>query len=160
LEKIQSRVEPESSTPSKNIRMSHFVLARSALLLLATMLTIVVASSQPQRPEPVIALEELLNSNITARVGGRTNTVLNWNFGTIFSPNRKCWLYGVQFSGWAQAIAPSRQERNVVLLTPKHGLTCAHAFGSPPGTPIVMFGTNGLKYTNTIATTTAGLSDL
>jgi hypothetical protein len=140
--------------------MFHVVLARSALVLFLTHLTFEVASSPLPQPEAGIPLETMLNSNITARAGGRTNTNLNWNFGTIFNPNPKCWLYGVQFSGWAQATPPSRQERNVVLLTPKHGLTCAHAFGSPPGTPVVMLGTNGLKYTNAIASTIGGLSDL
>jgi hypothetical protein len=133
--------------------MFHFLPTLSALLLIPTM-TIAVASPQP------IPLETLLNSNIMTRASGRTDTHVNWNFGTIFRPNPKCWLYGVQFSGWAQATAPSQQERNVVLVTPKHGLTCAHAFGSPPGTPVVMLGTNGLKYTNTIASTIGGLSDL
>lgn len=140
--------------------MFHFVLARSARVLLPTLLTFAVASSPLQLPDAGIPLEALLNSNITARASGRTDTNLNWNFGTIFNPNPKCWLYGVQFSGWAQATPPSEQERNVVLLTSKHGLTCAHAFGSPPGTRVVMLGTNGLKYTNAIASTIGGLEDL
>jgi hypothetical protein len=140
--------------------MFYFVLARNALLLLAIMPAALAVAAPLQQPQARVPLEGILNSNITACAFAKTNTNFNWRYGTIFNPNPRCWLYGVQFSGWAQATPPSQQERNVVLLTSRHGLTCAHAFGSPPGTLVVMLGTNGVKYTNAIASTIGGLSDL
>src|SRR5262245_27336631 len=104
----------------------------------------------------------VLNGEVTARTidAGRTNAALNWVFGDVFNANKRCWAYGVEFSGWAPPAPPSMQERHVVLVTPRHGITCNHAFGSPPGTQVVMLGTNGLRYTNFTSTTIGGLDDL
>lgn len=105
-------------------------------------------------------LEGALNKSVVALLSGRTNPAMNWVYGTVFSPNPRCWVHGVEFSGWAPPVSPSLQERHVVLLTARHGITCDHAFGSGPGTQVVMTGTNGLRFTNAISTTIGGLDDL
>src|SRR5262249_17793162 len=106
------------------------------------------------------SLGQALNQSLLSLAADRTNAAINWFYGTVFSSNRRCWVNGVQFSGWAPPVPPSMQERNIVLLTAKHGITCNHAFGSEPGTQVIMLGTNGLHYTNRIATTIGGLDDL
>ena len=151
---------PGLKTLAMHHTILHLGLLGTALVLFAARPNTLAATSPLQQSQSSVSLEEMLNSNILACAVARTNINLNWSFGTIFNPNTRCWLHGVQFSGWAQATPPSQQERNVILLTQKHGLTCAHAFGSPPGTQVVMLGTNGARYTNTIAHTTAGLNDL
>jgi hypothetical protein len=105
-------------------------------------------------------VEQALNRSVFELLSGQTNVVMNWVYGSVFSPNPKCWVRGVEFSGWAPPVIPSMQERHVVLLTAKHGVTCNHAFGSGPGTQVVMTGTNGVRYTNAISTTIGGLDDL
>jgi len=105
-------------------------------------------------------LEQALNQSVFELLSGRTNATMNWIYGTVFSPNPRCWVRGVEFSGWAPPGIPSMQERHVVLLTARHGVTCNHAFGSGASTQVVMTGTNGLRYTNTISTTIGGLDDL
>ena len=105
-------------------------------------------------------LEKALNRSAFELLSGRTNAAMNWVYGSVFSPNPRCWVRGVEFSGWAPPANPSLQERHVVLLTAKHGITCNHAFGSGPGTQVVMTGTNGLRFTNGISTTIGGLDDL
>jgi hypothetical protein len=105
-------------------------------------------------------LEQGLNRSVTELLSGRTNAAMNWVYGNVFSPNPRSWVGGVEFSGWAPPVMPSMQERHVVLLTARHGITCNHAFGSGPGTQVVMTGTNGSRYTNGISTTIGGLDDL
>jgi hypothetical protein len=105
-------------------------------------------------------LEQALNRSVFELLSGRTNAAMNWVYGSVFSPNPRSWVRGVEFSGWAPPTQPSKQERHVVLLTARHGITCNHAFGSGPGTQVVMTGTNGLRYTNGISTTIGGLDDL
>ena len=133
------------------------------LLTLVLLLDLMPLSSEAGTADQAGAsqsLSQALNQSLLSLVADRTNAQINWFYGTVFSSNRRCWVTGVQFSGWAPSVPPSMQERNIVLLTAKHGITCNHAFGSGPGTQVIMLGTNGLHYTNRIATTIGGLDDL
>ena len=95
-----------------------------------------------------------LRNSIEALLAGKTNTITQWAYGDTFSRNPRCWCGKLDFSGFVTPTSPSEQERCMVLVTPRHAITCAHAFGDNSGKRVIFVQTNGSLFTNWVASAT------
>lgn len=92
-------------------------------------------------------LREHTREQLRQKLEGKEDPDLNWVWTDGNSVNPQCWAYGWELSGFSVSETTGQ---TITLITPKHGITCAH---SPPevGATATFIGNDGNPVVGTIA---------